>query len=1044
MYALVKYTDVYYVCNSKYITRKKGETKVTYKDGCRYPASVIVKHDNKILLEEAKRNIVIGKPCVLLNKPLEILNNENNESTSPIRNTHTSNTREESLTFEDIEVLDSDISLSNLLDRSIPLNLNCGKRLTFDSFGTVSENACISKCDNVSLKCNEANVDAISLPLEMMVPENVCISTNCANVNQMCNEENINVISLPLEEMTVQENECIFTNCDNVSQMCNEEYVDAISLPLEELIAPENVCIPFTCDNVSQMCNEGNVGDPEPSLDVETDNQSSTSEYIPSDYISENEQNSDYELQEQKSTSKNLQEQKSTLNKTVSSISSLDNSQICSSACNDELMHVETSNIKTSRKKSYCIFCTKLQSQFARHLEKVHCNEPDVKKFSVLPKGNPERKKIIETLRKNGNFKFNTDSKLNDGQLIVCRRPNEKRNKCATDFIACAKCKGFFAKSTIRHHSRKCFKKDFKKNKCIMVLGRKISSRLHTSANSILRKTVFPVMREDEVTRLIRYDELLIIYANNLCIKYKSQHHHDMIRARLRVLGRFLIALKETNKNIENFESLYHPKFYDDCICAINTVARYNDENQMYEAPAVAANLSTLIKQIGNLLITKCIKTGDTEKKIQVKDFLKLWIVDIAISVNRTVMETQSTHKRRKTINLPSLEDIKKLYLHLKEKRVKAFKALQQSFSYIHWLSLAETTLTSVHVFNRRRAGEIERILIEDFKNHEKLNKNMYSDIYKSLSDKHKKIAEKYVRFCIRGKLGRTVPVLLTKDLFQCIILILKFRKEAEVPDKNPYIFGLPGISKRRYKYLRACVLMRRFANECNAMDSTTLRGTILRKHVATYCIQLNLNDIDVSDLATFMGHSDKIHKDHYRQPLPSRDILKISQYLEAVQGKVHGSNDESSDSNMENNENLKDYSRNSSLIDMIDMVDDDMIDNDMIDNDMNKENMSFDTSVHHTSDDLIIHKQSNESNKQDTNKKQKRSTSPYGKTKRTRWSQKEKKTALETFSQYMKDLKLPSLREIQTIKKQYNILSNRTSPQIKTWLHNQQKALRQ
>jgi len=94
---------------------------------------------------------------------------------------------------------------------------------------------------------------------------------------------------------------------------------------------------------------------------------------------------------------------------------------------------------------------------------------------------------------------------------------------------------------------------------------------------------------------------------------------------------------------------------------------------------------------------------------------------------------------------------------------------------------------------------------------------------------------------------------------------------------------------------------MRRFAEECNATHSTTLRGTILRKHIATYCIQLNLNDIDVSDLATFMGHSDKIHKDHYRQPLASRDILKISQYLEAVQGRSHESNDESStDSNIE------------------------------------------------------------------------------------------------------------------------------------------------
>jgi len=35
------------------------------------------------------------------------------------------------------------------------------------------------------------------------------------------------------------------------------------------------------------------------------------------------------------------------------------------------------------------------------------------------------------------------------------------------------------------------------------------------------------------------------------------------------------------------------------------------------------------------------------------------------------------------------------------------------------------------------------------------------------------------------------VPVLLTNELFQCVILILKWRKEANVPSKNPYIFGL-------------------------------------------------------------------------------------------------------------------------------------------------------------------------------------------------------------------------------------------------------------
>lgn len=100
--------------------------------------------------------------------------------------------------------------------------------------------------------------------------------------------------------------------------------------------------------------------------------------------------------------------------------------------------------------------------------------------------------------------------------------------------------------------------------------------------------------------------------------------------------------------------------------------------------------------------------------------------------------------------------------------------ALKKSYSYKNWVSLAEATLTSIHVFNRRRAGEIERILIKDFKNYESINKNMYSDIYASLSEENRKIAENYSRFCIRGKLGRTVPVLLTNELLKCINLFLQ------------------------------------------------------------------------------------------------------------------------------------------------------------------------------------------------------------------------------------------------------------------------------
>lgn len=47
------------------------------------------------------------------------------------------------------------------------------------------------------------------------------------------------------------------------------------------------------------------------------------------------------------------------------------------------------------------------------------------------------------------------------------------------------------------------------------------------------------------------------------------------------------------------------------------------------------------------------------------------------------------------------------------------------------------------------------------------------------------------------------------------------------------------------------------------------------------------------------MGHADKIHLSHYRQPVIEKEILEISQYLEAAQGADMNESD-STDSNSE------------------------------------------------------------------------------------------------------------------------------------------------
>jgi len=60
-----------------------------------------------------------------------------------------------------------------------------------------------------------------------------------------------------------------------------------------------------------------------------------------------------------------------------------------------------------------------------------------------------------------------------------------------------------------------------------------IFGRIHEIASQTLKKVVFPVLREDSIIHLIKYNELIIRYGNKFCMKYKLQHQHDMVQNRL-------------------------------------------------------------------------------------------------------------------------------------------------------------------------------------------------------------------------------------------------------------------------------------------------------------------------------------------------------------------------------------------------------------------------------------------------------------------------------------------------------------------------------
>lgn len=516
-----------------------------------------------------------------------------------------------------------------------------------------------------------------------------------------------------------------------------------------------------------------------------------------------------------------------------------------------------------------------------------------------FPKGNPERRKIIEKIRKYGNYLHNTDANLNTGVLITCRRTQTKFKNTVESYVCCSHCKGFFSKKTLRIHFKKCNPAYEKGQKNQLVKGKQLMGYIHCDANDVMRRKIFPSFQDDDVSKSIKYDKLLILFGNKLCNTYTLSHQYDMIRNYLRLLGRFKLAIKRINKEITDFASIFHPRYYDDVIKAVKVCANYDSELQIFQTPYNATTLGTMLKKCARIQAAEYIKQEDFDGKKAVDHFMVLFDDDYSVTINKKVIEDRTNKRREKQIVLPSKSDIQKLYNYTKNMCEEAMKILEKEFDLSAWKMLTEGSLILVQMFNRRRAGEIERLSIESYENQETIDKIFNLDVFDNISEESQRQAKQFVRLTIRGKLGRTVPVLLHTFLISYIDVLLKYRFEAGVNSKNKYVFAVPRADSPKKGYVRACAVMRKFADDCGASIPTSLRGTMLRKHIATYTAMLRVEENQVSDLANFMGHDKQIHKDVYRIPNGLIDMTEISRLLQAA----IGDNDEKEDSNEENDE---------------------------------------------------------------------------------------------------------------------------------------------
>ncbi|XP_044596714.1 uncharacterized protein LOC123273378 [Cotesia glomerata] len=232
---------------------------------------------------------------------------------------------------------------------------------------------------------------------------------------------------------------------------------------------------------------------------------------------------------------------------------------------------------------------------------------------------------------------------------------------------------------------------------------------------------------------------------------------------------------------------------------------------------------------------------------------------------------------------LPTMEDINSFRNYIEACLVSAIESLTARFKYYAWKKLSQCTLISIMLFNRKRPGELERICLDDYKRAKKFEETN-KDEYNQLSSQNKRLVDEYLRIEFR-EVGREIPLLLSTSMRSFIDIILSHRSAAQIHPDNPFIFALPGFDGTRYKHLEACVLMRKFSEKCEAVYPERLRATELRKHFATTVASLKIDECQIYDVSNFMGHAEKIYRDHYRQAVVTRDVCGVSQILEVASG---------------------------------------------------------------------------------------------------------------------------------------------------------------
>lgn len=613
-------------------------------------------------------------------------------------------------------------------------------------------------------------------------------------------------------------------------------------------------------------------------------------------------------------------------------------------------------------KKDFCLFCLTLQPRLDRHLEKDHKDKKEVKVLKFMSKEG--RKKQFKVLRTLGNDIFNNDATVNPENIILCPRREQVKNQKNLDTIdnnvlegknekpalklnkksllpprmMCGTCYQYYSSKNLRNH--KCPNATIDSNKGnssntrqTVTLSKEVMGICHKIASDAVRTYILPKLKLDEIGVIARYDYLIMLYANKFVLRYQEIDQQPYVRGHMRLLAKLKFAIMEINPKLDDLILVFRPIAWPLVLKAINKVAEHDASSNKYMIIYNAETLPMFLRKCIKILKHEFTIKEDRESLQLLDDFSNVFENDIEFNVSYLAQLSRKESTRHKTMSkLPTMDDVLKFENYLKKQRQLSLDHFENNGRELqHYLTIMQNTALLILIYNRRRVGEVSKTKLNDFTF--AIRADPSSEFFQMLPLEEQKQRLKYMRIQIHGKKKDGEGCLfINHENERCLELTVKYRSMFGISEENQYLFALPSGPDKKHRHIKLCELVTKTSLKCSEefkeIDDSSIRGTLLRKQLATFNSTIN-NDQTTNLISKHLGHSRQIHDTHYKrvtdfeQNQVTHTLDKINaQTHAAVENRNEDTDEDINDTNYDNTSSIPvqyndpNYDNNSSISD--------------------------------------------------------------------------------------------------------------------------------